>query len=172
MNLLAQRSRARGFTLLEVLISILVVAFGLLGIAGLQAFALKNNQSASYRTVATALANDIIDRIHANPLGADQGHYNKSAIADYETGAGIDCSGMCTPEQLASRDRYEWEQLVKTALPGGVGIVCVDGLPADAATTAAPSCDPGKPYAVKIWWADERSTGNPLTGLFTTQFAK
>lgn len=172
MNDIASVRRARGFTLLEVLISILVVAFGLLGIAGLQVFALKNSQSATYRTIATTLANDIIDRVKSNAVGADNGDYNKSALADYETGVDIDCSRFCTTQQVAMRDLYEWQQLVKSSLPGGVGIVCIDSAPGNPATAAAPSCDPGKQYAVKIWWADERSNANPLTGLFTTQFEK
>ena len=50
------RQKSGGFTMLEVLISIVIIAFGLLGVAGLQAFALKNNNSASLRTTATILA--------------------------------------------------------------------------------------------------------------------
>ena len=48
--------------MLEVLIAIVVIAFGLLGVAGLQVLALKNNQSASSRLIATTLANDMVDR--------------------------------------------------------------------------------------------------------------
>lgn len=56
----------RGVTLLEVLISIVVLAIGLLGYAGLQTVSLKNNLSAYHRSQATMLAYDVIDRIRAN----------------------------------------------------------------------------------------------------------
>jgi type IV pilus assembly protein PilV len=166
MPILAQHRSARGFTMIEVLISIIVIAFGLLGIVGLQAFALKNNQSATFRSTATVLANDMIDRMHANPIGADVGAYDKPSAADYETGADLDCSAICTPEQLATRDRYEWEQLVKTTLPSGVGIVCRDNDP------GTPACNGGNQFAVKISWTDDRVTTNTPTGTFTTQFVK
>src|ERR1700704_1087533 len=60
------KTSTHGFTMLEVLISIVVIAFGLLGIAGLQAYAIKNNHSAALRSTATSLANDMIDRMKAN----------------------------------------------------------------------------------------------------------
>lgn len=159
--------------MLEVLISIVVIAFGLLGVAGLQAFALKNNQGASLRSTATVLAADIIDRIKANPIGADQGHYNKSAPADYATQvAGCLTTGGCgSPQQLAQNDLYEWAQLVAAALPSGRGVVCLDQTPTDG-TTAAPACDgAGGQYVVKIWWIDDR-TRSAIPGQFITQFEK
>ena len=58
-----------GFTLIEVLIAMLVLAVGLLGLAGLQATSLKNNQSAYNRSQATQLAYDMADRMRANVAG-------------------------------------------------------------------------------------------------------
>ena len=55
-----------GFTLIEVLIAMIVLAVGLLGLAGLQATSLRNNQSAYNRIKATQLAYDIADRMRAN----------------------------------------------------------------------------------------------------------
>ncbi len=55
-----------GFTLIEVLIAMLVLAVGLLGLAGLQATSLRNNQSAYNRSQATQLAYDLADRMRAN----------------------------------------------------------------------------------------------------------
>ncbi|MCX7101946.1 MAG: type IV pilus modification protein PilV, partial [Methylobacter sp.] len=59
-----------GFTLIEVLIAMLVLAVGLLGLAGLQATSLKSNQSAYNRSQATQLAYDLADRMRANVAGA------------------------------------------------------------------------------------------------------
>ena len=116
------RKSTAGFTMLEVLIAIVVIAFGLLGVAGLQVLALKNNQSASYRLIATTLANDMIDRIKTNAVGADEGHYNSTDPNAYTTqvAACLTAAG-CTPQQLAQNDRFEWAQLLAAALPGGRG---------------------------------------------------
>src|SRR5918993_2666764 len=75
--------KSAGFTMLEVMISIVIIAFGLLGIAGLQAFALKNSQSASARLTATTLASDIIDRMKTNVAGVSSGAYDQAAAAAY-----------------------------------------------------------------------------------------
>jgi type IV pilus assembly protein PilV len=64
----APKSRRRnqsGISLIEMLIALLVLSFGLLGLAGLQALSLKNNQSAYLRSQATLVAYDVLDRIRA-----------------------------------------------------------------------------------------------------------
>ncbi|MEQ1661152.1 MAG: type IV pilus modification protein PilV [Thiobacillus sp.] len=61
-----QIRRQRGVSLLEVLISVVVLSVGLLGLAGLQAVTLKNNTSAYQRSLATMMAYDVIDRIRAD----------------------------------------------------------------------------------------------------------
>lgn len=65
----ARRSIA-GFSMIEVLIAILVLAMGLLGYALLQTMNLRYTQSANYRTVATNLAHDLLDQMRANRLSA------------------------------------------------------------------------------------------------------
>lgn len=69
---LAKRGRrignAKGFSLIEVLIALLVLAFGLLGFALLQTLNLRYTQSANYRTQATNLAYDLLDQMRANRL--------------------------------------------------------------------------------------------------------
>ena len=160
-----------GFTLLEVLIAIVVVAFGLLGLAGLQAFALKNNQSASLRVAAVGLTTDIIDRMKANYEGAVTGEYNKPSTANYNTSvAGCTATGGCSFSDLAKNDLNQWNIRVAQVLPGGVGIVCRDSTPNDTGpvpTPAAPRCDDAgtTPYVVKIWWVDDRTQANPAGNL-------
>jgi type IV pilus assembly protein PilV len=154
-----------GFTMLEVLISIIVIAFGLLGVAGLQAFAIKNNQSASTRVVATALAMDMVDRLHSNWIGANQGGYNAPSAGSYSTPVpACNTSTGCNQLQLAQNDLTEWAAQVAAALPKGAGIVCRDSTPHDGVSAAAPDCDDLgiNTYVVKIWWGDDRTaTGNP-----------
>jgi type IV pilus assembly protein PilV len=164
----------RGFTMLEVMISIVIIAFGLLGVAGLQAFALKNTQSANFRLTATTLANDMIDRMKSNHAGVSNGNYNSPDSGDYA--AGVNCNGAtpCTGALLADFDRAEWARRVRQALPGGTGIVCLDSTPNDGASAGAPSCDGAGNvmYVVKIWWADDRTSRGAAVApqLFWTAF--
>jgi type IV pilus assembly protein PilV len=178
MHTLKQRRGASGFTMLEVLISIVVIAFGLLGVAGLQAFALKNNQSASQRSVATVLATDMIDRMKANSKAATDGFYNETSGTGVTPASVPGClatSGCATPQELAANDLFEWKALVAAALPNGVGMVCLDSNIADGATTGPtdPKCsNDGNQLVVYIWWRDDRTRSNTTATVsrFATQF--
>ena len=169
------RSRHGGFTMLEVLISMVIIAFGLLGVAGLQAFALKNNQSASQRNAAVLLAQDLADRVRANPVGALDGVYNQPNIGSYGGPLSLcDASASCTTNQIAANDLFEWQQRVASTLPAGSGIICVDNTPHDGTTSAAPACDGAGAtnFVIKIWWSDDRTrTGVAATPQrFSTTF--
>lgn len=80
------KRKQRGFTLLEVLVSIFVLAIGLLGLAGVMTIGLKNDQSAYYRSQATMLAYDILDAMRANRESARDGDYNLALDASAPTG--------------------------------------------------------------------------------------
>jgi type IV pilus assembly protein PilV len=60
------QKRQRGTSLLEVLISVVILSLGLLGYAGLQSATIKNSHNAYLRTQATALAYNVLDRMRAN----------------------------------------------------------------------------------------------------------
>lgn len=177
---MSTRCKSGGFTMLEVLISIVIIAFGLLGVAGLQAFALKNNNSASLRTTATILAADMMERMRANHLG--HAGYNATSLGDYENPVAtcLTPSGACSPAQLAANDLAEWQDRVGAALPNGVGIVCLDTTPNDGANATAPACDGSggglaggqATWVIKIWWTDNRGAGATLATpqLFWTAF--
>ena len=147
--------------MLEVLVAIVILAFGLLGVAGLQAYAVANNQSASLRLTAATLATDMVDRMKLNtPVFLNNlSYYNRPNSADYTT-AVPSCSTAsgCTVQERAQNDLYEWSQRVAASLPNGRAIVCVDSTPDDGASQAAPACDNGgiNLYVVKIWWRDDR----------------
>lgn len=162
--------RQSGFTMLEVLIAILVIAIGLLGLGALQSVSLKNSQSAYYRSTATQLAYDMSDRMRGNITGVLANGYNRTGLGtDYSTAvAACLTTAGCVAADLANNDAYEWQQLVRTLLPGGEGIVCMDSIPNDGTSGAVHGCDgvlPANPnerplHAVKIWWTDDRSQAN------------
>jgi type IV pilus assembly protein PilV len=142
-----------GTSLIEVLVSLLILSGGLMGMAGVQAVSLRNNQSAYFRTQATTLTLDIIERMRANKTGVDNGAYDNAAGA-----ATADCftTGGCTAAEMAGQDVLDWSAMVVAALPGGAGVVCLDST-GDDGTPAAPACDGlGSVYAIKIWWDDDR----------------
>lgn len=109
-----------GFTLLEVLVAIVVLSIGLLGLAGLQAAGLRNNNSAYLRTIATQQAYDIADRMRANRAAVIAGVYDSIS----GTGTSPSCiTAGCTTTQMAQHDTYEWNTLNAALLPSGQGTV-------------------------------------------------
>lgn len=139
--------------MVEVLVSLLIVSFGLLGMAALQAEGIVSNQSAYYRTQAVSLANDMTDRMRANIAAVTSGNYND--IAGAANGACYTAGG-CSPAQMAGNDLSVWNAMVAASLPGGAAAVCLDATPNDG-TPAANGCSGGgNIYAVKIWWDDDR----------------
>jgi type IV pilus assembly protein PilV len=139
------RPRAqRGVTLLEVLISIVVLSVGLLGYAGLQTVSMKNNTSAFQRSQATMLTYDILDRMRAvarNPNPAVLGGYN---VAMGTLGS--------------NPDVISWKNNVANALPDGDASVSVP-LPAAGAPTIA---------TITIQWDDNRDGTDPITFITET----
>lgn len=125
----------QGFTLLEVMIAVLVLSLGLLGLAGLQAYSMRNNQSANYRTQATNLAYQLLDMARSHRgMVVDAGgniqsaNYNVQALllATNGTWSGVGTAqpgvhAACTstnPNPVAC-DRERWINAVRSSLPQG-----------------------------------------------------
>ncbi len=147
------KARDAGSSLVEVLVSMTVLAIGILGIGAMQTSTLKSNQNSYMRTQAVFMSNDIIERMRSNTQGAEAGNYNDptpSATAACQAAAG------CTAAQMAANDVAQWEASVAASLPSGAATVCLDSTPVDG-TSASPACsNTGNVYAVKIWWDDDR----------------
>ena len=128
------KSCQRGFSLLEVMIAVLILAIGLLGIAGLQVTAKRSNYEAVQRTTATMLIRDMIERMRANPTQLDT-YTNTGAGRTFSPSAGITtantvCFGSgvtCDAATIATYDLYEWENAlagvteINTATNANVG---------------------------------------------------
>ncbi|MEN8166317.1 MAG: type IV pilus modification protein PilV [Pseudomonadota bacterium] len=109
-----RRSSSRGFSLIEVLVTFIVLSVGLLGLAALHANGLKNNQSAYWRSQATILAYGIIDAMRSNRDAARNGDYN-IAITD----------AIPTGDSLVDTDVATWLNGLAT-LPIGDGAIDCD----------------------------------------------
>jgi type IV pilus assembly protein PilV len=116
----ALSGRSRGFSLIEVLITILIFAIGLLGMAALQAVSMRSNQSANFRTQATALAYMIIDRMRANGEAVMHGEY----LAGMTAG---NCSADPADSPIATHDIEVWRQQLACQLPDGQGAITFPG---------------------------------------------
>lgn len=156
-------SSSRGFTLLEVLIAIVVLSFGLLGLAGIQATGIKNTHDANLRTLAVQQAYDMADRVRANAVGAAAGAYdNLPATLPATIPADPGCiSSGCSTTQMRDYDQRYWNTNNQNMLPSGTGsIVAVAG-------TAAPN----KQYTITVMWNDSRiATPGTTCGTDTTCF--
>lgn len=123
MRLIPKSDRQSGFTLLEVLVAIIVLAVGLLGLASLQATGLRFNQVAHQRTQATNMAYDMVDRMRNNRLAARDGDYNATFP---------DPAPTCTQEleldqgSVAARDIAAWHNALACILPSGNGEITVN----------------------------------------------
>jgi type IV pilus assembly protein PilV len=124
-----------GFTLVEVLVSLVVLAIGLLGIAKLMLFSSHANDSAYLRSQATALAYEILDDMRANrqeAMNLPTTYATAAAVPAVVPGALCVGLGSCiTPQQVGLYDVYQWGLHLNAnsgavppgALPNGQGSV-------------------------------------------------
>lgn len=138
----ASRRAQRGVGMIEVLVAVLVLAIGLLGIAAMQAAALRNSQSSLERSTATVLAYSMFDAMRANANLARLGGYNMGLTCNVPGGG-----------DLAANDRSAWMTRVQQSLGATAcgQIQC-----------AADQC------TVTIRWDDSRGAGGTTTQTFAT----
>lgn len=129
------RRRVRGVSLIEVLISILLSAIGLLALAGANVASIRYSKMSQYRGTATALASDLAERMRANKAGLPSYGYTATDFAGQSSAVGADTScetygvTACTAASLASYDLNTWRAVVRNQLPqGSVYVSVVDAL--------------------------------------------
>ncbi len=108
-------SSQKGFTLIEVLVATLVLSVGIMGVAAMQMVSFQTNQSAYARSHAIFLAQDMFDRMRANPRGyATTTVYDDIDTSDSnKTPSNPNCitaAAGCTPLQMGQQDIREWAQ--------------------------------------------------------------
>lgn len=138
---------SQGFTLLEVLIAVVILSIGLLGLAALQAIALRNNAQSYERSQATALAYEIADVMRANRVAAGNGAFLLDAGASAPAVASCEnADATCTRSQMAAYTLGDWHRRLSTLLPDGTAsIIC-----------AAAPCAAGGMQTVSVIWDEYR----------------
>jgi type IV pilus assembly protein PilV len=129
----------RGFTLVEVLVALVVLALGLLGVGKLFVVTIRGNASATSRLAAVNLAADLGDRIRANRTA---GSAYAGSSNDYGCIGGAIKAIQCTSAQMAATDLAQWQSQIAHTWPSGAsGTVTYvsggTGLPATYTITVA-----------------------------------
>jgi len=129
----------RGDTMIEILITIIVIAVGVLGAAALQVTTLKNLSTSHSSTVAALVADDIGERMRANVDGTLAGDYERAPSANPP-----DCvSAACSPSDLAAYDIATWSNQMRALLPSASGEI-----------TRAPGSNT---FVITVRWDEDRS---------------
>ena len=164
-TLCTSKRRETGFSLIEVLVSIVILGIGMLGAAGLQLATLRSNHFTAQARVATQLVRDyeeITQMLRSAAISSSEGTSILSSLdtATADSSTIPNCqttSATCDSGQLAAFMLDEWKARVKTQLPGGRAVVCRDSAPKDTSGTNAGlyhwACDDkGDMLMVKIGW--------------------
>ena len=156
--------RGRGFSLIEVLVTLVIVSLAALGMANLQAVALRTNNNALLESQAATLAQDVMERIRANPAGDYNTTFN-AAIAVVNVPS---CNGLtanCDAVAMVQHDLMDWKcYLGVVAMSTACAMRGIPGqLPdGDGSITVA-----GNTYTISIRWFDAASNATrPI--IFTT----
>lgn len=154
--------RSGGFTLIEVLVAIVVLSFGLLGMVGLQTASLKANREARLQASGVRLASEIGDIMRGNKsISIDTvAANNPYLVANFTSASAVptatpNCfSAACTtPLQVAQADIADWLGRVRGELPGARVVVCYDATPFDGTGKPQWACsNTGGVVNVKIGW--------------------
>ena len=165
---------ARGFTLLEVLITLIILAVGMLGLANLQSKIHVTEVESYQRAHAVLLLQDMLDRINANrataalTLYAGANSLGKDSDEDCDV-ADIDAVPLANGQRLAARDRCEWSTALLGASEqrGGAnsgGMIdargCIEQIQAPDSTTGV--CTPGIYRVTVVWQGLHRTTAPAL----------
>ncbi|MBS1187168.1 MAG: pilV [Burkholderiaceae bacterium] len=168
-----------GFTLVEVLVSIFVLALGVIGVAGMQVMAMRNSQTSNYQTIAVQLATELADNMRSNAAAMNQDDSSNPFIFDYNaatdsapTAPAKKCytTTDCSASELAEFDIYLWKLRLTgqikdaggkvvgaTGLPGGRVKVCRDKKPYASGSltwdcTAPLTGGVNSPMVIKVGW--------------------
>ena len=143
--------RQCGVGLVEILVTIVVLAIGFLSTANMQIFSMRFSQSAYMESQAYFMVGEMVDRMRANVEGVKLGAYDNLTTSASAENPGCDNS-PCTPARIALQDIYDWSQYLYSANDNFVPL-----LPSNDSTTASGTVTligSGK-FSLAVSWADE-----------------
>lgn len=153
------RKKNAGFSLIEIMVTVVILMVGLLGLAGLQGRALTSQMESYQRSQALILLRDMADRISAN----------RGLAASYvgNLGTGVACPALVAGSSVAT-DRNEWCNALLGAAEtsaGGTNVGAMIGARGCVTQTIAPASGVASQYLVEVAWQGLNSTAAPPASL-------
>ena len=168
---------AGGFTLLEVLVAVFVLAIGVLGAAATQLTALRTRHQSSLMSNGVQLASSLADSMRANletMRAADSANpylrlqYDVADGAPQAPGASCFPGDGCSAAQLADAELYRFKDALHAGFPGGRAVVCRDSQVRDGARGALRWTCAGAaqaPIVIKLGWRDDAGDSAPSVAI-------
>jgi type IV pilus assembly protein PilV len=159
---------AKGFSLVEVLVALVIVSIGLLGLAKMESLALSSADTAGTRTIASIQASSLAGMMHADHDYWGSPNATTSTVVTFTDAPSITGTNMqlasstqtctsaapCTPLVMAQYDLYQWATTLQTLLPGFQATI--------ACTPASLAAAPPSPVTctITIDWAETAQGAN------------
>lgn len=162
-----QRTRARGFSMMELLVAVLVMGVGVLGVTGLQLVSLQNNRDAILRAEAVQLAYSVLDRVRVNPgTGVPGNAYDGVDLGDTPSTPSDCITNNCSTAQMTGFDIATWKcslglhnaDSVCTALRGNGTLPTLTTRPGLPAGDGSIAVDGAGVVTVTVQWTGFNST--------------
>ena len=150
MRCRVNRSQQSGITLIETMIAILVLSFGMLGMLSVFLNSLKITSSSHYRSIAAQQMYALSDNIRSSlPQLTVYPSASGGAVSNCLATAG------CTAAEITQTEIALWQTRLAALLPSGRGVICQDATPGDGDSTNW-QCSGGGQFVIKVCWDDSR----------------
>jgi len=157
MRCRVNRRLQSGVTLIETMVAILVLSFGMLGMLSVFLNSIKITSTSHFRSVAAQQSYALADSIRASlPQLTVYPGVSGAAVSSCVASAG------CTTAEMAQSEIALWQARLGAQLPSGAGTVCRDSSPNDG-TPAAWACDGTGQFVIKVCWDDSRVSTSSST---------
>lgn len=165
------RSGSAGFSLIEVLVAVFVLAIGVIGAGGMQLTAMRSGTQSAFQSSAVQLAGELADKMRANSTSMKQGsadnpYLNIDFQGSPEAAAAPSkfCyAEACNSRELAQFDIHQWQRRLAAALPNARALVCRDAEPWNSAAQSFTwdcSGAGNSSLVIKIGWQGKHADGS------------
>lgn len=175
--------RQRGFSMVEALVSILILAFGVLAMGGLQLATMRSTQNSGKASIAATLGKDFSEMMRSNSSVSSNTStlpninpylFDTANTSSFTASPSVNCTtNFCTPAQIATLHVADWAERVAMQLPSGRAVVCRDANPKDGAGLNKWACDDsGSLVTIKLGWEaklDAREKGTTTFAITSPQ---
>ena len=159
-----------GFTLVEVLVSVVILSIGVLGAVGMQAASLQSNKEVRYQVIAASIARELAEKMRGNHVVATQTSSSSNPYLLDTTITGSSTFSVPSPNcytsacptglNIAAWDVYDLQVRLQTALPSPRIRVCMDSTPFTSAGLPQWACtDTGDVAVLKLSWNRANTQG-------------